>query len=309
MEQRDPTGMAVGHLVAARDFAGLDTLAREYRTTKSRDINGEENLHLFYRWLVHDLIAMTSCDGCDDKGTDFVHAWLARSPKDVVATITLGKIEVLHAFAVRGRGYADAVPPEVWPRVRELNGQAYQALMDAKSFASLDPEWYSTYLEAALIQQPPEAEVRATFNEGAKKFPGYLPIYESMTTYLLPEWNGDWKAVDALARAASSGPQDGNLGMYARIYRLIGRHCSCGRPLRTQTEIDWSLMKRSMRAWADRYPSEWNMVSFMRLSCDSDDYIEAQYFIGRRIALQTEAGQVVSGVTACGVPPGRFKPA
>jgi hypothetical protein len=100
----------------AEDFPALDKLATKLRTEKSRTPSGLWNLSVFYSNL-NFAIAEN-----DEKNTEAqwatiegkLNRWVAAFPQSATAPIALAKAQALHAWALRGNGFASTVTPRGW---------------------------------------------------------------------------------------------------------------------------------------------------------------------------------------------------
>ena len=300
----DAMGARVQHLVDARDFAGLEAMAADFRTKKSRSDSGTEDLASFYKWSRTSLGKLDDCTHCAGQSDAFIADWLHAHPRDATANIVFVRSLLDRAFAIRGHGYADTVPDEAMPAIHALDERAYRHLLAVKPFVAVDPFWYVEMITTALLSGRSTDPTDQVFREGRTRFPGFLPIYRAMANHLLPQWFGSWEQIDAMAKAAVVAKSADGIGIYARIYRAMAEDYIAADKLRSETAIDWPLMVRSMRSFSAQYPATWNYDSFAHLSCAADDFVDAQYYFEKsRISI----GGV--GTVSCGVKPGAFKPA
>ena len=278
----DEMRVRVQRAVVARDFTGLEALADGYRKTDPHTPSGVAYLSIYYRtlfWAIGALDPPKTAEGT--VAQTFVATWLKQQPRGVVANIVNISRLVGRAGDLRGDGYADTVQPDHLPKIQALIGRAKVLLFNARPFAAVDPQWYAEAVDVALLDDQSPGWVEPIFREGARRFPMYMPLYRTMANYWLPQWYGDYALIDTMARDAAAAKVPEADGNYARIYRMVDESCGCAKPLRQKTEIDWNLMKRSMRAVVTRHPDSWNFSSFAKMSCEAGDVVEAQFYIGR----------------------------
>ncbi len=306
----DAISARVRRAVTSHDYAALGTMAENYRTADTRSPAGIAYLSTFYKWINYYVSHLDDCPDCAGRPEAFVANWLRQRPHDPAAIILEAKILTDRAGELRGDGEADTVPEAAWPQIDKDIELARQHMLAARRFADVDPEWFATMVEIALLDPASPDWVKLIFQEGVTRFPTYMPIYRAMATYLLPQSFGDYAEIDAMARAAAAAAVPEADGSYARIYRMVDEICDCTKPLREETAIDWPMMTRSMRAMVARFPDEWNFSTFARLSCEARDFVEARFYINQ-MHIRPEGYFVVGtdGQIACPVDATEFRPA
>lgn len=255
-------------LLAARDYAGLNALEKEYRTTRARTPGGTWKLAEFYAGLFSYLPAAEPSNGCSYIGEPVIQAWIAASPDVPAPYIAAANMLLGRAWCFRGAGYAGEVSENAWQPFRENISAASKILTEHKGVASLDPAFYAVMEDIYRAEGREPDEFRQLMDEATGREPYYYALYYNSYFYFQPQWHGSIEDIDAAARYAveKTRKQDG-LGAYARFY-WFASSCGC----RDWVEaVDWDMMKLAMRDIAERYPDPWNLANFARFGCMRKD--------------------------------------
>jgi len=273
-EQR-PIIDAVKAAIARRDYAALNAMESEFRTTRSRTSSGIWKLSVFH-WRV--LAELGPKNGqCDDRSADFFKGWMAATPGQPAPYITRAAVLEDDAWCLRGDGVASTVTALAFGSFAAKVDEAAKVLTDHRAIAAIDPHYYAVMERIYIDQGAAKADFKRLLEEGTAREPDYHYLYFDAYRYYQPQWYGSDAEIDELARfaAARSASAEG-LGMYARYY-WFATDCKCS----IQNSIDWPTMKAAMRDVMDRYPSDWNAANFARISCDMRDYEEAGTWLNR----------------------------
>ena len=267
---RDAIGKRVYALMDAQDFAGLNKLAADFRTTKARTPSGVWKLRVFYMSVSYH-IAQAQPDGeCVSTSLPMLKRWLAADPSAPAPVIAQASVVLEQAWCKRhddAWGYdsflADAA-------------QADRLLEEHKTTASIDPEYYATAEDVGFVTKPDKADFDRLLTEGIAHEPSYYGLYFSALKYYLPDTHGSTEEVERIARLAMDKTKETDgIGAYARVYWV---YVDCGCSI-WESAVDWQLMKRSMADVAARYPADWNRVNFAKIACQMGDGTEAARYL------------------------------
>lgn len=268
--EREAIGKRVDALLDAGDFAGLNKMAAEFRVTRARTPSGVWKLRVFHMSVRNHIAQGQPAGECVSAAGPMLKRWLAADPSAPAPTITQASVLLEQAWCKRHAsawGYdaflADARDADRW-------------LAAHKDSASIDPEYYATAEDVAFVTRSDKADFEHLLAEGVAREPGYYGLYFSALKYYLPSTHGSVEEIDRIARLAAdkTSASDG-VGAYARVYWV---YVDCGCAI-WQSDVDWPLMKRSMADVIARYPADWNIVNFAKISCQMDDASESAKYL------------------------------
>ncbi len=255
-------------LVDARDFAGLNALGNEFRTTRARTPSGVWKLGMFHG-AVH--AAMPSSDQTQDcafGAEPFLKAWMTATPDAPSPYIATATMLLDQAWCFRGETFAKDVPDGAWEPFHESLKAADNILSAHKKVAAQDPEFYLIMEDIYRAEGREPPEFQKLLDEATAKEPYYYGLYWHAFYYNMPHWFGGNSQIEQTARYAveRTRGQDG-LGAYARYYWSASEEgCNCW-----VQAIDWDTMKLGMRDIAQRYPDPWNLAHFAKFGCMFND--------------------------------------
>lgn len=263
------------------DFNHLEALAEQYRESQARSPSGVWKLSA----LDAGVRAMFDPSSRDPEYwaylDDYIGDWLQQHPKSPTAHLARASMLIHQAWSYRGTGPAESVQEEDWPPFHDHLEQARSHLEQNKEVASRDPQWYATMGVIATGQSWPEAQFKEMLDEGLQRYPDYYPIYYSAVDYYAPKWNGSADAIEQFAMDAMERTQDreGN-GLYARLYWHASQIQYDNR-LFQDSMVSWPVMKQGIDDVLERYPDQWNINNFARLSCFAEDKGKANELLQR----------------------------
>lgn len=267
---REAITKRVDALMDAGDFAGLNRIAAEYRTTKARTPSGVWKLRVFHM-SVRDHIAKAQPEGeCASTSLPMLKRWSAADPSAPAPIITQASVLLEQAWCKRhddNWGYGAFLTDAA---------EADRLLEEHKAAASIDPEFYATAEDIGFVTKPDKADFERLLAEGIAHDPDYYGLYFSALKHYLPDGYGSQEEVDRIARLAMENTKatDGT-GTYSRVYWV---YVDCGCSI-WQSAVDWQLMKRSMADVVNKYPADWNIVRFARIACQMGDGAEAAKYL------------------------------
>lgn len=269
----------VSALMDARDFAGLDRLATEYREGRERTGSGKFKSSTYYQSIYWYLF--NRLEGrCSPQAQAYVEDWIAAAPQSAPAILAYADFFKRKAFCARGNGFASSVAPDAWPIFNANIDKSAAILLQHKAVGALDPEWYAQMQQIATYQQWDDRDFEKLHAEAVSRFAWSYDVYFSAIPYYQPQWGGSMDKFDQFARrsAEATKASDG-LGLYARIYWFA--YEDCVETLRRCTHVDMKLLRASMRDVAVRYPDAWNYNNFAWILCANEDLIGANDYLRR----------------------------
>lgn len=177
------------------------------------------------------------------------------------------------AWSARGGGYANSVSGAGWLWFAARVEMAATSLREAPASASQTPLWYTLSIDIGIDQAKKLAQMRAIFDEGAARFPDYLPLYSAMLRVLQPRWYGSYLDTDRFINAqyAKAAPRTG-FQMYARLYWIDAEISGDDVDIFTDGSADWNSMKTGFQQLVARYPrSDYVLNVFANFACRSGD--------------------------------------
>lgn len=202
-------------LLLAKDYDGLDALARKLRDSKECYGGGTWKFYYVYAGL--DLPEGTSNTEWTVRLAalqDYINA----RTNSITARVALANDLVDYAWKARGDGWADTVTDEGWRLFGERLNEAVKVLNQAQSLKEQCPYWWSVLLITDLGLQAERSQYDATFEHATQVWPDYAPYYARRAWYLLPRWHGtegEWES-DLEKSADRKGGDAGDL-LYARV--------------------------------------------------------------------------------------------
>jgi len=195
--------------------------------------------------------------------------WAAARPdsklRPVVEVMTLQ----CQAWKARGGGYADVVPDEAFKIFREKLRQGAKMLGETEAAGKDSPLWWWAGLIIAGSSGMPAAQFDQMIAEATRRFPSYQPLYYTRVNYHLPQWGGNFGAVEDFAqRAAAATADKEGQAMYAWIYTDLGYKVP---DLFNDSEVSWPKLKKAFEDLNARYPDEWNKNLFATFACRARD--------------------------------------
>ena len=288
---------AVRKAIASDDFAALDAMERNFRTSRARTPSGLWKLGVFHAGLQSYLAEGLDRDhGCQYRKAHFVERWRTAAPGEPASAITDAALLLKQAWCVRGGGYAATVSSQQWTAFRAKVGQAAEVLASQEATAAVDPEFHAVEMDLLRAKGAKPRQFRDALMKATDREAGYHRTYFNAAQYYLPQWNGDLAEVEAFARFAAERTQaDEGDGLYARVFWSLAE-CDCD--LIAQA-ADWATLKNAMRDVYARYPVRWNGEYFANLSCTSGDAEEGKRYLRAIHPEATGDGDLVAIFASC----------
>jgi hypothetical protein len=255
--------------VSDADWARLEPLVESLSASGERNIDGKFQLHLLTEGIAEWLVG----EEADQDLRDELAKYKEQFPKSAFWPILEAMEAHAAAWRARGGGFSSTVTPEGWSFFRERNKNAWQLIRAAKSRSDRLPTWYEEAISIGMDANVSDEELRALFEEGIAKFPGYHPIYFSYARQFSPRWGGNYEDADAFIReqvAARTNP-DGEV-LYTRLYWLIDQNNGEDTDFFEESLVDWSRMRTGFELLLKSFPkSNWNRANFGVYACRAGD--------------------------------------
>ena len=257
-------------LIKKNDFKTLTELANKYMKNESRTSSGKWKLRLLYKGIFSTFnMDMTDKKYWNDLEKNILK-WTKDYPNEPISHIVYGSLIYHKAWMYRGSSYAKNVKKNNWTLFyKELN-KAKKYISDHKTIAFNDPQWYVLMLSIARGESLNEKLFEKLFDEALKKYPDYYPIYEYALHYMSPNWNNFTKEeIEKNAKRVLNISKDED-GTYARYY-LMANDIIYRDSLFYSSNLDWSLLSKSIDKVLKKYPTQYNINNFAYLSCLSNN--------------------------------------
>ena len=285
LSQRAGLKLAVRSLFEAGDFAALDRMAEDFRSTGARTSSGVWKLTVFYG-AFHELAGeLERANGARWQQL-FAHVdrWRERFSGQPTAYVVEGEALKTYAFSLRPRFYVHEASTGGDAAYSAAMRNARDFLDRNKAVAAADPHFYVVRADIAAVLGEEPDRFMDLVNEGLVKSPGYYQLYFSGLDYFATSLTGDDEAraarIEAFANSAvaRTQAQEGK-GLYARLYwhAYSGFY---GNQLFQKSRADWPKMRAGLEDVIGKYPDAWNVNHFAYLSCLAGDRDTTRRVIG-----------------------------
>lgn len=184
-EEIDRFSGEINRLFERRDFAGLDRLAGDLRSTKARfEYGGGWKIHTFYM-----IVSAPSTATEWDAHIAILGEWKTATGS-ITAKTALAKAIMNTAWEMRGTGYADEVDPAVWPAFNERVKQATNVLNEAAIMSERCHGYYETVLEFFREVGTDGERAEKAYQEAVAFDKDYQYFYIEKAYNLMPRWGG-----------------------------------------------------------------------------------------------------------------------
>ncbi|MFZ6678233.1 DUF4034 domain-containing protein [Undibacterium sp. Tian12W] len=279
-ENREKIENEVKELSINGKFAELEQMATAFRDPQARTSSGLWKLTLFYVGLSKSFRHNTNDDEAWSGIEGRIKKWQRAYPNSAAAQLAYTEMLLNRAWTVRGSGFAGEVEEKNWKPFYAYVEKARVYLEAHKKIASKDPYWYQQMEGIAKYQSWPENKMEAVIDEGLSKMPQFYPLYFDAIDYYAPKWGGNAHAIEKFARKALERTEAvEGYGMYARIYWYAAQTQYRNR-LFTESQVDWTTMKKGIDDVLKKYPDAWNINHFAKFACDAKDKGKTAELIG-----------------------------
>ncbi|MEO8387404.1 hypothetical protein [Polaromonas sp.] len=255
------------------DFATLDKMAIQFRTTKSRSSSGSWNLAIFYSNFRNAMYegGKQNSDEQWQRIEEKISRWVATTPNSATAPIFLAWAQLRHGWSYRNNGVDNTVTEEGFNKFLHYVSMSENILKKHKRVSSVDPEWYVMMLSLAKHRKMNDREYGLLYEEALKVEPGYHDTYKAVAETVSPMWSGNIAQLSALASDAvrRTSAVEGN-ALYARIFWSVSDRYS-GVWYHILSTGGWPLMKSGFEDMIKQYPDDWNKNAYARFACKAGD--------------------------------------
>ena len=193
--------------------------------------------------------------------------WVASDPNSNTAKIALATYDLEYGWAARGQGPVDTVTPLAMAIFREYVDRARVRLIGLENIGKSDPGWYTSLLRVARSQGWPRKDFIALYGEALNKFPGYIPIYYEMATYLAPRWYGSIPELRSYIDEVTKNTYSTMGGtLYTRLNWLMSTD-----NMFQNGQASWGRMRMGFERIIKDYPDPWNINNYAMFACLAGD--------------------------------------
>ena len=262
--------------LTTQDYAELNRIERDMRTTRSRTPSGNWQLAIFFdaiAFAIQESRPTGTCLAIDQRQ---LSRWIAADPNAPTPYIANAIALQQRGWCQRGYGFADTVTAAGAAAFQGSMADARAALEEHRDIAAVDPRFYEEMINIATAQHANANEVMALLEEGSNREPYYYNNYYSATKVFLPQWGGQRGDIERLARRMMERTQDDGAIGYFRVLRYVSG-CDCLSP---DEPVDMLLLRQSMAELIARNPTDHNARSSAYLACIlGDAALSRQYFM------------------------------
>src|SRR4029450_11350270 len=97
------------------------------------------------------------------RGLEQAQRWSREHPDSIAARLTTIDLWISYAWAARGNGWSNEVPPAQWALYKQRLSRAAQLMREMESVGEPCPRRAATILRLALVGEVPKADEAKTF--------------------------------------------------------------------------------------------------------------------------------------------------
>lgn len=246
MAERSEIAQQAEQLLLSAQFDKLESLAKEFRTSKEEFSDGEWKLNVFYDGMSY--YTRRASEKSWTSRLSKLRQWVQEKPKSITARVALAECLVGYAFFGRSHGWAKDVTEEQWKLFDERLNEAARVLHDAKGIGGNCPQ-YLAALQRVALEGWNRQEYEKLFERAVASEPRFNVYYFRKALILLPRWFGEPGEWERFAEA-SADRVDGASGdmLYARIVWFLDRWGPCKNLRERPKTVDWDRMEHGLEA-------------------------------------------------------------
>jgi hypothetical protein len=216
-------------------------------------------------------------------------SWRHQYPHSILPRIIEASAFTDWGWAARGHGYATSITPQQMQVFEYRNDMAEGVLEDIKESSEEEPLWYVLAINVKLDLGETKGEIRSVFDDGIRKFPGFLPLYRTDMRTLMPRWGGSYEKVNDVINVAASNV-DPAMGaqMYARLYWAYAVLEGDDVDIFADSMADWPRISAGFDLLLKHYPdSDYLLNGFAYMACraqDSNQYHSLKARLNNRLS-------------------------
>jgi len=283
---RDAIGCDAQRAFETEDFSTLEAMFDSYSKSLGDLPDGGSRLDGVIGG-VDNLFYYRSVDWMQELGK--VSDWRRAYPNSVTPDLVEAMIFQDWAWAARGGGYANTVSAQALAVFLYRMEMAAATLQETKGRAATSPLWYELSLQVGIAQAIGLEQLRAIYDQGSTKFPGFRPLYRQMLRALMPRWFGSYQQVEKFIMDVHAKTQDPYRNeVYARLWWAYASLERDDINIFEKTEVSWPIMKAGFKDMLERYPrSDFLFNAFANAACQVDDvadYVDLRPILKRRMS-------------------------
>ena len=246
------------------DFAALERMHEQFLEPDARALDGTWMVQAFQE--VFESSFRFEAPAAIEKR---FAGWKRLAPRSTLRPIAEAFAWQQRAWVSKGsRRYAELTSAER----RAFDGliaRAADALREEPAAGARSPLWHTAAILTAGAQARPASDLDTLLEEAVRRFPAYVPLFAARMEFLLPEWGGDFAAVDRFVRTAMEGTRalEGR-AMYAWLYLEIARRYA---GLFDRSLVSWPEMRTAFEDMVERHPDVWNRNVYATFACRARD--------------------------------------
>ena len=186
-------------LLMREEFAELDKIADEARSSKARFPGGGWKLSRFYEAINNGQARGYETDADWQDHLALIQRWVTARPKSITARVALADAYHAYAWAARGTGYTNTVTNQGWQLFEERAKKAAEILKDSATLTPQCPKWYELMQQVAMSLGADKDQQRAIFEKAIAFEPLFFAYYNRFAIALLPKWVGEPGDTEAFA--------------------------------------------------------------------------------------------------------------
>lgn len=264
----DRAGCEAQRLFLSGDYRALDMALRQHAARLADLPDGSSTLSGM-AWGLDDLFNFGPLQLYE--AAERLSDWRRATPRSGEPFIAEAVMYKNWAWAARGSGGRDTVSGQAWELFRHRIEMAAIALQGLGDRGPEYPEWHVTALNLALVHDESLADMRKRFDEGAARFPQYLPIHRAMLRILMPRWRGSVEEIDRFITEVADRAHDKD-ATYARLYWMYAQLEREDKNIFEATPASWTRIEDGFNELMQRYPdSDFLVNAFASLACQAND--------------------------------------
>lgn len=238
-------------LLKQRDFAGLEKMASDFRSTKKRFNGGGWKIYSFYL-LTTSPLSHGHGDADWESHFKLLREWKEAFPMSIAARSSLANAHLAFAWVARGDEFADKVSDTAMNIFQERLKKAEEEIEEA---AKLDQRCYG-YFEVLLIlgkaQSWSSEKFDEVFQEAVNYDRTYQYFYTAKATNLMPRWGGkigEWEEFADNTKDSLGEPE--GLKMYYQIVAEIHKYDRAD--LFHENRVSWESTKKGFELFEKEF--------------------------------------------------------
>ena len=233
-------------LLEEENFAELDRIATELRTSKAIYKNGSSKLWRLYR-TVSSISKTEASDEVYDQQVQRLAKWAEAIPESQTPQIALARCWFEWGFYSRGSGFAGEVTEEGWDNLRTRSTIAEKILDHVQEqFKHPDFCYYRTRIDVSrgLGNSPSQKLVF----DALKQDPQCIHPMAGMITCLLPRWGGEPGELEEFIDNVVEKTEEQSGQYFYAIYASLMRSWYGDESIRTH-KVDWNRVLKGLDDW------------------------------------------------------------